>query len=240
MIVDKLRSVCKEVNIDISEEQLEAFGLFYAMLIEWNKKVNLTAIVNEEDVIYKHFIDSILILKYVDLKEGERVIDVGTGAGFPGIPVKIMVPGINITMMDSVNKKLDFIRFAVEKLGLQNIDIVHSRSEDLAHNSNYREGFDYCLSRAVGNLSLLNELCLPFVRLNGQFIAYKSIDSENETADASFSLSELGGEINKIEKFHIPGADIDRAFIFIKKIKNTPGKYPRKAGTPKKHPLIIS
>lgn len=223
-------------NINISAEQAELFDLYYHLLIEWNEKINLTAITDKDDVIDKHFIDSSALIKYVDLKN-KSLIDVGTGAGFPGIPLKILVPECNITLLDSLNKRVNFLNEVISKLSLKGINAVHGRAEDFAVNPSYRESFDFVTSRAVANLSTLSEYCLPFTKINGYFIPYKSGEIDNEVSNASNALSILGGKVDKIEKYNLYGTDYDRSLVFIKKCKKCSNKYPRKAGVPSKMPL---
>ena len=232
-----LNNVCNKIKIGINDEQLAHFYRFYQLLLEWNGRMNLTAITDERDVIYKHFIDSIAVLKYVEFKENSAVIDVGCGAGFPGIPLKIMQPEIKLTLMDSVNKKLDFVREAASVLGLSDVSCIHGRAEDLGRDKELRNSFDFCVSRAVSELAVLTELCLPFIKKQSLFISYKGGSPEEELNKAEFAIKELGGKLEKVEKFILPETDMERSFILIRSVKQTPQKYPRKAGIPKKNPL---
>jgi len=232
-----LESKAKELSLTFSERQIKQFEDYYRILIEWNHVMNLTAITEYEEVVEKHFIDSLSIINAVDFSEIFNIIDIGTGAGFPGIPLKIAFPDINITLLDSLNKRVKFLNEVIEQLGLNNINAIHGRAEDYAKQKEYREQYDLCVSRAVANLSTLSEYCLPYVKINGLFIPYKSgdIDVELEKSEHAFSI--LGGVVSDVIRFQLPGTDIGRSFVKIKKIKSTGKKYPRKAGLPSKEPL---
>lgn len=225
----------KAIGIELSDEQLEQFLTYYEMLIEKNKVMNLTAITDFDEVLEKHFEDSLSLIKAVDLEKSQAVIDLGTGAGFPGIPLKIAFPNLQITLADSLNKRILFLDDVIRELGLTGIDTVHGRAEDLAKNSDYREKFDLCVSRAVANLSTLSEYCLPFVKIGGKFISYKAGECDEEVAASKSSIFLLGGKISDIKKFEL--GESGRAFVIIDKVSGTPKKYPRKAGTPSKDPL---
>ena len=225
----------KAIGIELSDEQLEQFLTYYEMLIEKNKVMNLTAITDFEEVLEKHFEDSLSLIQAVDLEKSQAVIDLGTGAGFPGIPLKIAFPNLQITLADSLNKRILFLDDVIRELGLVGIDTVHGRAEDLAKNSDYREKFDLCVSRAVANLSTLSEYCLPFVKIGGKFISYKAGECDEEVAASKSSIFLLGGKISDIKKFEL--GESGRAFVIIDKVSGTPKKYPRKAGTPSKDPL---
>lgn len=225
----------KEIGIELSDEQLEQFLTYYEMLIEKNKVMNLTAITDFGEVLEKHFEDSLSLIQAVDLEKSQTVIDLGTGAGFPGIPLKIAFPNLQITLADSLNKRILFLDDVIRELGLVGIDTVHGRAEDLAKNSDYREKFDLCVSRAVANLSTLSEYCLPFVKIGGKFISYKAGECDEEVAASKSSVFLLGGKISDIKKFEL--GESGRAFVIIDKVSGTPKKYPRKAGTPSKDPL---
>ena len=199
--------------------------------------MNLTAITEYEEVVEKHFIDSLSIINAVDFSEIFNIIDIGTGAGFPGIPLKIAFPDINITLLDSLNKRVKFLNEVIEQLGLNNINAIHGRAEDYAKQKEYREQYDLCVSRAVANLSTLSEYCLPYVKINGLFIPYKSGDIDVELEKSEHAVSILGGVVSDVIRFQLPGTDIGRSFVKIKKIKSTGKKYPRKAGLPSKEPL---
>ena len=235
--MDRLNSITKQFGLELSDKQIEQFSKYYDILVEWNKVMNLTAITEKEDVIITHFADSLLLSKYKDLHENIDVIDVGTGAGFPGIPLKIAFPELNITLMDSLNKRLKFLDEVIDELGLQDIHTVHSRAEDGGRNKDLREHFDVSVSRAVANLATLVEYNLPFVKVGGYFVAYKSGDIDKELVNAKKAVSVLGGTIEEVKKFKLPGTDIDRSLVYIKKIKPTSGKFPRKAGLPSKEPI---
>lgn len=225
----------KAIGIELSVEQLEQFLTYYEMLIEKNKVMNLTAITDFDEVLEKHFEDSLSLIQAVDLEKSQAVIDLGTGAGFPGIPLKIAFPNLQITLADSLNKRILFLDDVIRELGLTGIDTVHGRAEDLAKNSDYREKFDLCVSRAVANLSTLSEYCLPFVKIGGKFISYKAGECDEEVAASKSSVFLLGGKISDIKKFEL--GESGRAFVIIDKVSGTPKKYPRKAGTPSKDPL---
>ena len=227
---------CKKINVELNEKQISQFMDYKDMLLEWNEKMNLTAITDEREIMLKHFADCLMICSDLNL-DGKKVIDVGTGAGFPGVPVKIACPGVQITLLDSLNKRINFLKELSEKLGLENVDCVHMRAEDGGADKNLRESFDLCISRAVANLAVLSEYCLPFVRVGGTFISMKGPDVEEEVNEAKKAIKVLGGEIKAIKKMEIPETDIVHSLIFIEKVKPTPSKYPRKAGTPSKEPL---
>ena len=224
----------KEMNL--TEEQEQKFYKYMQLLKEWNEKINLTTITEEQDILLKHFIDSLTILKY--LNDNDNIIDVGTGAGFPGIPVKIVNETLNVTLMDSLNKRILFLNDVIEKLQLKGIKSVHARAEELGRNKEYREKYDVVTSRAVANLSTLLEYMMPFAKVGGTCICMKGPNIEEELKNADLAIKELGGKLEKIENFKLPESDIERNIIIIKKVKNISNKYPRKAGTPAKEPLI--
>ena len=224
-----------ELKIRFSVEQLEQFFVYMNLLIEWNEKMNLTAIIAPEEIVLKHFIDSITILN--KLEDNAKIVDVGTGAGFPGIPLSIMNPTLKITLVDSLNKRLIFLQEVVNKLNLKNIEIVHARAEEFGQNKKYRESFDFATSRAVANLSTLSEYLIPLVKVNGKVISMKAAEAQDEINDAKKAIEILGGKIEKIDEFNLPQSDIGRTVITIKKEKQTPSKYPRKPGTPSKEPI---
>ena len=225
----------KEFNIEISEEQIEKFNKYMSFLLEWNEKINLTAITQPEDVKLKHFIDSLTALKYI--KDNDKIIDIGTGAGFPGIPIKIMRENTDITLLDSINKRINFLNIVIENLKLKNIQALHGRAEEIARNKLYREKYDIAISRAVANLSTLSEYMLPFVRVGGKCICMKGANVNKELEEAQNAIKELGGEIEKVDNFYLSNKDNERNIVVIKKVKETKSKYPRKAGTPSKEPL---
>lgn len=225
------------LGIHLSDIQQEQFDRYYELLIEWNRVMNLTGITAYEEVNLKHFTDSLTIVRLKDMTEISTLIDIGTGAGFPGIPIKIVYPHIKTVLLDSLNKRLKFLNTVIDELGLESIETLHGRAEDHARDMRYREKFDLCVSRAVANLSTLSEYCLPFVKKNGTFVAYKSGDSDEEIMHAEKAVDILGGKIIKIDKFTLPDTDMGRSLVQIEKARNTPGKYPRKAGVPGKEPL---
>ncbi len=225
----------KEIQIKFTEEQLQKFYKYMNMLIEWNKKINLTAIIEPKEIILKHFIDSLTILKYVN--DNEKMLDVGTGAGFPGIPIKIMNSNIEITLLDSLNKRINFLNEVINKLELKNISAIHSRIEDYGKNNKYREKYDIVTSRAVANLATLSEYMLPMLKIKGKSICMKGSDIKEEVKNSKRAIDILGGEIVNIEELVLPKSDNRRNLIIIEKKKNTPLKYPRKAGIPSKEPL---
>jgi 16S rRNA (guanine527-N7)-methyltransferase len=236
-IISKFIDGCSELGLTLSKEQLDQFISYYHILIEKNKVMNLTAITDFEEVIEKHFLDSLLIVKAADLTKAGKMIDVGTGAGFPGIPLKIVFPDLSVTLADSLNKRILFLEECIRELNLKKIDAVHGRAEDLGKNPAYREKFDLAVSRAVANLSSLSEYCLPFVKKGGSFIAYKAAEINDEYQMAKKAIHILGGESSGPSVLPLPQTELQRSFVVIKKVKETPGKYPRKAGLPSKEPL---
>lgn len=225
----------KEINIVFTEEQLQKFYQYMNLLIEWNEKINLTAIVEPKEIILKHFMDSLTIIKHIE--QNKTVIDIGTGAGFPGIPIKIMREDLKITLLDSLNKRINFLDEVIQKLELKNITSVHARIEEYAKNKQYREKYDIVTSRAVANLTTLSEYMLPMVAVKGMAICMKGSEVNEEILKSKNSIKLLGGEISKIEEFTLPKSDHKRNLILVKKIKQTPSKYPRKPGIPSKEPL---
>ncbi len=235
--LDKFQCGLKKLKIDLSEYDLKNFLIYYEMLIEKNKVMNLTTITEFQDVVEKHFLDSLSLVNSINLNQKLKVLDLGTGAGFPGIPLKIAFPEIDLVLMDSLNKRVLFLQEVIERLNLSGIIAVHGRAEELARNLMYREKFDLCVSRAVANLSSLSEYCIPFVKQGGMFISYKSGEVEEEAAQAKKAIGLLGGEIVELKKFQLAGTDISRSFVKIKKNLKTPKSYPRKAGEPTKNPI---
>ncbi len=225
------------LGIRLTDVQKRQFDRYYELLIEWNRVMNLTGITEYDEVNLKHFTDSLTIVRIKDMENVSTLIDVGTGAGFPGIPVKIAFPHIKVTLLDSLNKRIKFLNQVVEELDLEDVVTLHGRAEDYAKKEEYREQFDLCASRAVANLSTLSEYCLPFIKKGGCFVSYKSADSDEEIQQSEKALDILGGKIEKVDKFVLPGSDMGRALVMIEKVKNTPRKYPRKAGVPSKEPL---
>ncbi len=233
--LEKFRQELKKLNIDLTEEQTEQFLDYYEFLIETNKVMNLTAITDFDEVIEKHFLDSLSLCRVFELNRQIRVIDMGTGAGFPGIPLKIAFPQIDLLLVDSLNKRIKFLREATKRLSLENVAALHARAEEIAKDKQYREQFDLCVSRAVANLSTLSEYCIPFVKEGGMFISYKSGDIEEEVSAAEKAVAVLGGNINQVYRFEL--GEQKRSFVMIEKQKKTPKAYPRKAGIPTRDPL---
>lgn len=231
---EKLIEFAKKINVDLDEEQARKYKKYMELLLEWNEKINLTAITEENDIILKHFIDSMTVLKYIDDKES--IVDVGTGAGFPGIPISIMKNN-KVTLVDSLNKRINFLNDVIDKLNLENTYAIHARAEEFGKNKEYRESFDISISRAVANLSTLVEYLLPLVKVGGKCICMKGQDVEQEINDAKFAIKQLGGKIEKVDEFYLRDTDMKRTIIIIRKENMTPNKYPRKAGTPSKDPL---
>lgn len=231
----ELKEKMKRIDIDIADKQVEKFFSYMNLLIEWNQKINLTTIIEPKEIIIKHFVDCGTILKY--LKNGETIIDIGTGAGFPGIPVKILNENLNVTLVDSLNKRIIFLNEVCAALNLENIQLIHSRAEDLAKNKEYREKFDKSVSRAVANLSTLSEYDLPFIKTGGQMITMKGFEIEEELKNAEKAINILGGKIKEVNKFTLINTDNKRSIVVIDKVKPTPKQFPRKAGKPLKEPI---
>jgi len=231
-----LYNAALEIGINLTDIQLGKFQIYYNLLIETNKVMNLTSITEEKDVVLKHFIDSLAIKNYIDISSG-RVIDIGTGAGFPGIPLAIIYNDTQFTLMDSLNKRINFLNNVMEECKLDNIETVHSRAEDLGHNSVYREKYDYCVSRAVAALPVLLEYCIPFLKTGGKFISYKSEKAEEEIGLSVNAQKKLGCSFDKLYSFDLPGTDISRKFVVFEKVKTTNKAYPRQAGKPKRNSL---
>jgi len=225
------------LGISLTDIQKQQFDEFYKLLVEWNKVMNLTGITEYEEVNEKHFVDSVSLVKAIDINKVESVIDIGTGAGFPGIPLKIAFPHLKVVLLDSLNKRINFLNAVIHELGLTDIKTIHGRAEDYAKEAEYRECFDICVSRAVANLSTLSEYCIPYVKVGGTFIPYKSGEIDEEVQQAKKAIRILGGELSEVIKFQLPETEIKRSFIKIIKKQNTAKKYPRKAGLPTKEPL---
>ena len=234
--VEALVNKGKEAGIAFTERQLEQFELYYELLIETNKVMNLTAITEPEEVAVKHIIDSLLAYD-ANLFPGKLLADVGTGAGFPGIPLKIFSPALKVVLLDSLAKRLKFLEMVIEKLGLQDISCVHLRAEDAGQNKAHREKYDLVTARAVARLSVLSEYCLPLVKQGGYFIALKGSKFHKEVSEGRAAVAMLGGEIVSADEVKLPGLDDGRAIVRIRKVKSTPAKFPRKAGLPEKQPL---
>lgn len=227
----------QELDIELTGQQKQQFDRFYELLVEWNKVMNLTGITEYEEVNEKHFVDSLAVVKAADLSKVDTVIDIGTGAGFPGIPLKIAFPHLKITLLDSLNKRIKFLDEVISELELKDIKTIHGRAEDFAKQKEYREAYNLCVSRAVANLATLSEYCIPYTKVGGQFISYKSGEIQEEIDASKKAVSILGGKVADVVKFQLPGSDIGRSFVVINKEKATAKKYPRKAGLPGKEPL---
>ena len=234
--IEKIKKQAQKIGVNITDEQAEKFYSYTNMLLEWNEKINLTAITELDEIIQKHFIDSLTIDKY--LKENASIIDVGTGAGFPGIPLKIVRDDISVTLLDALNKRINFLNEVIEQNELTNIKTMHARAEETGKNKNLRESFDIATSRAVAPLNILVEYLLPLVKIGGKCICMKGSNAKEEIENSRKAINILGGKIEKIEELELPDSDIKRTIIVIKKEKNTPSKYPRKAGTPSKMPIV--
>ncbi len=234
---DFKKDFCLYFEEEIDDNKIQKFYDYMNLLVEWNKKINLTAITEEKDIILKHFVDSLTVLKYI--KENKSIVDVGTGAGFPGIPLAIMNDSLKITLVDSLNKRINFLNEVCNKINLKNIKAIHARAEEFGQDNNYRESYDVAISRAVANLTVLAEYLLPLVKVGGKIICMKGPDIEEELKQAKSAIDILGGKFEKCDNFCLPKSDISRNIIIINKIKETPKKYPRKAGTPAKTPLFL-
>ena len=234
-IIDILQKHCSDYGIEINQDLAKKLEIYGRLLKEWNDKINLTAIKDDEGIAIKHFLDCATCLNAVDLKG--KVIDVGTGAGFPGLVLKILKPEIELCLLDSLNKRLLFLEAVINELGLENVTLVHARAEDGGRDKKLREKFDFSVSRAVANLSTLSEYCLPFLKDNGMFVAMKGPDAENEVSDAQGALKKLSSELVEIKKADIPFTDLKHCIVLIKKIRQISSAYPRKAGKPSKEPL---
>ena len=230
-------SKLNELGIILDDKQKQQFVKFYELLVEWNKVMNLTGITEYEEVNEKHFVDSLSIVKAVDMNSVESVIDIGTGAGFPGIPLKIAFPHLKVVLLDSLNKRINFLNTVIDELELTDIKTIHGGAEDFAKQTDYREQFDLCVSRAVANLATLSEYCIPYVEMDGLFVPYKSGEIAEELEQSKKAVHVLGGKIEDIVKFQLPGTEIGRSFVKIRKVQNTAKRYPRKAGLPGREPI---
>lgn len=234
---NKFLSYLKEWNIGLNDTQVEQFIQYYEFLIEKNKVMNLTGITEWEEVVQKHFVDSLALVNVVDLSEKSRILDMGTGAGFPGIPLKIVFPNLEIVLLDSLNKRIKFLQEVIEMLGLTGIEAYHGRAEEFAKKEEFREKFDYVVSRAVANLATLSEYCIPYVKVDGKFIPYKSGEITEELEQSKKAIQILGGNLLYVKEFLLPDSDIGRSLVIVEKIQSTKKKYPRMGGKPSKEPL---
>ena len=226
-----------ELGIVLTSGQLDQFVAYTGLLLEWNRKLNLTRIIEPKEIAVKHYLDSLVLPAVTEVPDGSWLIDVGTGAGFPAIPLKIIIPGLRITLLDSVQKKLAFLETLVQELGLVGVEIVHGRAEDLAHEKRFREQYDFAVSRAVGSLCILAELCVPFCRVGGLFAAYKGPRASAEVDEAEKAFQVLGAELEAVHRLTLPFSDQERSLVLVRKSRPTPAKYPRQAGTPERSPL---
>lgn len=228
---------CELLGIEINNKEVDIFLEYMSILLEWNKKINITSITDKKDFIIKHFLDSLTCIKTFDFKGTEKIIDIGTGGGFPGVPLKIMMPEIKLTLLDSTQKKVKFLNELVKKLTIENVISIHGRAEDYGNEKSYREKYDIAVSRAVAPMNILLEYCLPFVKKGGIFIAQKSSEIETELNEAKNSLKRLGGKIEQDIRLELPFSNDGRSIIIIRKTNKTPNNYPRRAGIPQKKPL---
>jgi 16S rRNA (guanine527-N7)-methyltransferase len=237
MNISEFKQALEEKGITLSPSQLDQFETYFKLLVEWNEKVNLTAITDKEEVYLKHFYDSISPSFFIDFNQDISLCDVGAGAGFPSIPLKICFPSIKLSIVDSLNKRITFLKTLTDELGLQNVNLYHDRAETFGKSAEHREQYDYVTARAVARLSVLSELCLPLVKKGGKFIALKGAGADDEVLAGKKALTILGGKMNQDFYFQLPKEDSKRHIILIDKVKETPKKYPRKPGTPNKQPL---
>ena len=235
---EQFTALLKEQGLQLSTKQLEQFELYYQELVSWNEKMNLTGITERSQVYTKHFYDSLSLAFYINMNEVKSLADIGSGAGFPGIPLKICFPHLKLTIVDSLSKRISFLQHVCDTLGLTGVQLIHGRAEDIAKQFVHRDAYDVVTARAVARLSLLNEFCLPFTKKDGIFAAMKGSDPAEELAEAKRSFKELRAELQKVESFSLPVEDSARHIILVRKTGATPAKYPRKAGVPAKSPLV--
>lgn len=235
---DLLQEAFAAAGFPLSAVQAQQFEQYYTILLDWNQRMNLTAIEDAEDVVYKHFLDSVLTLQVTGPLAGKQLIDVGTGAGFPGVPLKIMTPTLELCLFDSLQKRIHFLEHLCGQLALKDVRTLHGRAEEFGQNAAYRETFDLATARAVAKLPVLAELCLPFVRVGGQFVALKGPELEQELAESQRALETLGGRLGEIKNIQLAHGQYERNLVVVEKIRPTPKKYPRRAGTPQKAPLV--
>lgn len=233
--IELMNRYSAELNIKLSEEQFEQFYRYMNILIEWNKVMNLTGITDPEEIIIKHFIDSLTVIKRVDPKD--NIIDVGTGAGFPGVPIKIAFPETKVVLLDSLNKRIKFLNEVIEQLQLKGIETIHGRAEDFGKNEKHREKYDIAIARAVAPLNILLEYLMPFVKIRGKVLCMKASNNEEEIKNSKKAIKILGGELVNTDEFFIPNTNIKRKIVQINKVEGTNKRYPRKAGIPSKEPL---
>ncbi len=234
---DLMKRAANEAGLELTELQYEQFIKYMRLLQEWNEKINLTAITDDEEVIKKHFIDCIKAFKSDAIKNAKTIIDVGTGAGFPGLPIAIMNPNVKVTLLDSLNKRINYLNTVVRELGLKNVTTIHSRAEDGARKPELREKFDVATSRAVANMRTLSEWCIPFAKKGGYFLAMKGPLAQSELDEAKRAISILGGEVENVFEAHIPFTELDHKIIIVKKVRQTPMRFPRKPGIAAKNPI---
>ncbi len=233
----KLEEILKSSDLECTEVQVEKFEIYKNMIQEWNKKINITSITEDAEIYMKHFVDSIIVKKYFNMDKVDKMIDIGTGGGFPGIPLKIIYEEMEVTLLDSLKKRIIFLDEVVETLELEDVELIHGRAEDFGTDEEYREQYDLSISRAVAPLNILSEYCIPFVKVGGCFISMKSGDVDKEIEESVKALEILGGRVKETIKYQLPGTDISRSIIIIEKFRDTPDKDPRKAGKPTKKPL---
>ena len=238
MLIKTMEEGFKQLKLPYSPETEKKFIKYRDLLKQWNKKINITSIEDDEEIYLKHFLDSVILLSEDNINEEKSVIDVGTGGGFPGFPLKIINDNFKITLLDSLRKRIDFLGEVAKELELEDVEFIHGRAEDFGQNENYREMFDICVSRAVAPLNILSEYCLPFVKVGGYFAAYKSENITQEISSSKSAIEKLGGRVKEIKEINLPKTDIVRKIVIIDKIEQTNVKYPRRAGKPSKNPLI--